>query len=85
MVTVQTACQGVWQGPDTDCDPNPCPQPPPTGACCFEDGTCIFVTEGDCVAQQGSWLGPDTDCDPNPCPIVPVERTSWGQIKSQYR
>ena len=82
----QLACAqagGQWLGFGSDCDPNPCPPPP--GACCFEDGTCIFVTEADCVAQQGSWLGYGTDCDPNPCPITPVDRTTWGQIKNQYR
>lgn len=85
VVAVQHLCDGEWLGPGTDCDPNPCPQPPPRGACCFVDGTCVVLTEGECAVQQGDWLGPDTDCDPNPCPIVPVERSSWGRIKSVYR
>jgi hypothetical protein len=68
------------------CDPNPCPQPPPVGACCFVDGTCQVLTEADCLALQGAWQGAGTDCDPNDCPPpVPVERTTWGQIKRQYR
>lgn len=63
------------------CDPNPCP-PPPTGACCV--GTvCTITFQADC---QGTWQGPDTLCDPNPCQEPnPVETTTWGQIKNNYR
>lgn len=85
VVAAQHLCTGEWLGPDTDCDPNPCPQPPPLGACCFVDGSCIVLTEAECAGQQGDWLGPDTGCDPNPCPIVPVETSSWGRIKAVYR
>ncbi len=47
-------------------------QPPdPEGACCFEDGSCLVLTEADCVAQEGVWEGADTVCDPNPCPQPP--------------
>lgn len=63
------------------CDPNPCP-PPPTGACCV--GTvCTITTALDC---QGTWQGAGTTCEPNPCeePPVPVEVTTWGQIKAKY-
>ena len=63
-----TGQPGVYQGDDTVCDPNPCPQPPGTGACCFEDGSCAVTTEVDCA---GVYQGDDTVCDPNPCPQPP--------------
>jgi hypothetical protein len=41
---------------------------PPTGACCFLDGTCTQTTEADCYSAGGSsWLI-DQHCEPNPCP-----------------
>jgi hypothetical protein len=72
---------GIPQGPGTVCDPNPCPPPPPVGACCF-DTDCVLLTEADCVAQGGQFIG--GDCDPNPC-VIPVQDTSWGSIKAIYR
>ncbi len=59
---------GVFQGDDTTCDPNPCPQPPPSGACCFADGSCLQLIGVDCATQSGSYEGDGTDCFPNPCP-----------------
>jgi hypothetical protein len=77
-------CGGDWLGVDSTCQPNPCPQP--VGACCFADGTCRMLSPADCGNQQGTWSGPDETCDPNPCPgPVPVDQTSWGRIKLQYR
>ena len=55
------------------------------GACCYPDGTCLLVPEGQCLEEQGLWLGEDVPCDPNPCPPVPVEETNWGRIKAVYR
>lgn len=56
-----------------------CPGPP-EGACCI--GTvCSITTQDGC---QGNWLGAGTVCNPNPC-AVPVEESSWGQIKANYR
>ena len=83
-VTLEADCTGQWTMFGV-CDPNPCPQPE-EGACCFIDGTCQVLTELRCTEAEGSWQGPGTGCDPNPCPPpVPVEKTSWGQIKSNYR
>jgi hypothetical protein len=65
------------------CDPNPCPPPPPEGACCVGE-VCSILREADCLAQGGTWLGPGVTCDPNPC-VIPVEETSWGHIKANYR
>jgi hypothetical protein len=83
-VTFELDCTGTWSGAYTNCDPNPCPQP---GACCFVDGTCEVVLEEECLAALGDWYGDtDPDCEPSPCPPpTPVERKSWGQIKSRYR
>jgi formylglycine-generating enzyme required for sulfatase activity len=39
----------------------------PSGACCFHDGHCTFVTPTACHADQGIWLGLDRPCDPLPC------------------
>ena len=40
------------------------------GACCFDDGTCSILNEGDCITQGGNWLGANTSCDdcPRVCP-----------------
>ncbi len=42
--------------------------PPASGACCFNDGTCIVTTSASCASSAGSYQGDGTDCDPNPCP-----------------
>jgi len=77
---------GAFEGPGVACDPNPCDQPPPEGACCFPDGTCQYLTQENCEGGGGAWVGEGAPCDPNPCPPpVPVEKTSWGRVKSQYR
>ncbi len=60
----QAACSqagGTWQGVNTVCSPNPCPQP---GACCA-NGTCTITFQTGC---SGQWMGPNTVCNPNPCP-----------------
>lgn len=56
-----------------------CPGPP-EGACCI-GVDCTITTQDGC---QGNWLGAGTVCVPNPC-AVPVEESSWGQIKANYR
>jgi len=64
-----TICEtvgGQWQGPETACDRNPCPQP--SGACCYADGHCDLLTEGECSLLGGVWQGAETACDRNPCP-----------------
>ncbi len=56
-----------YQGDGTFCHPNPCPQPPPTGACCdYGDNSCTITTEVDCVGETTAWIGPDTIC-PDDC------------------
>ncbi len=55
-----------------------------TGACCLASGECMVLPEVECIAQGGDYYGDNVPCDPNPCPIVPVEESSWGQIKSRY-
>jgi hypothetical protein len=44
--------------------------PPPIGACCFPDGSCVELDEETCVAQGGVYQGDLTLCDPNPCPAA---------------
>jgi hypothetical protein len=62
-----TAGNGIYQGSDTSCTPNPCPQA--TGTCCAPDGSCTVTTGLEC---QGTYLGDNTDalCQPGhtPCP-----------------
>ncbi len=68
-VDSEPACTGgggIYQGDDTVCTPNPCPQP--TGACCFGDGSCVVDTQADCMTADGAYEGDDTVCTPNPCP-----------------
>jgi len=67
--TAEVTCPtGDWRA-EVPCDPNPCPQPPPTGACCRPNGACAITPEADC---GDLWLGPDTVCYPNPCPQPPT-------------
>ncbi len=61
-----SGAEGSYQGDDSSCDPNPCPQP--EGACCFDDGSCVVQTEAKCDAGSGVYQGDFTSCDPNPCP-----------------
>jgi len=56
---------GAWQGPESICDPNPCPSIPM--ACCFPDGHCEQLLQAACDEAGGS-SGIGTSCDPNPCP-----------------
>lgn len=60
---------GNYQGDETTCDPNPCPQP--VGACCLvpRGVPCVVVTAEECALQEGNFLGNGTTCDPNPCPL----------------
>lgn len=38
-----------------------------TGACCFNTGGCLEVTESFCLSNGGTYLGDGTRCWPNPC------------------
>jgi hypothetical protein len=58
---------GTYQGDFTNCTPDPCSQPAPTGACCIAGGCHEDMTSSQCSAQQGLWLGPDSTCQ-GECP-----------------
>lgn len=45
--------------------------PVQTEACCFPDGRCELLVEGDCIAQGGTPRGEGTNCEPNECPQPP--------------
>ena len=81
------AAPAVWLANGT-CDPNLCPPPPAQGACCnlvIGFPACTITTQAGCVAPL-VWLGADVPCDVVHCtPPNPVEKSSWGQIKNQYR
>lgn len=77
----------VVDGYGTDCgnyvfNPVGCAMP---GACCFEDGTCRVLDWSVCIQEGGTFQGVGTTCEPDPCMPVPIERTSWGRIKSSFR
>jgi len=86
---------GVWQGEDTSCTPNPCPDcllPCVTGACCLPNGHCEWVIQSICQQDGGAFLGGCTLCMPNPCgtaavPDPPITKNiaTWGKIKTIYR
>jgi hypothetical protein len=58
---------------------------PPTGACCFADGSCIVAEQEDCENQDGAYQGDGSTCEPNPCKPTSVLPESWGQIKALFR
>ncbi len=62
-----------------------CGAPPPTGACCFADGSCVVLEQQQCEEQGGSYQGDGSTCEPDPCEPTPVENTTWGRIKMSYR
>lgn len=76
IITLASQCPGLFLG--GVCDPNPCPEP---GACCFDE-VCVLLPEWACELEGGLWVG--GPCDPNPC-VIPVEESTWGQIKANYR
>jgi hypothetical protein len=83
---LQAECADVgetWNGAPS-CSPNPCPV---IWACCVA-GECFMLTEGQCTAQSGDWRGAGQICASLGGTVTcqtPVERTSWGMIKSIYR
>lgn len=73
-------------GDNVFCTPNPCPQPPVPGACCFADGSCFVQSEAECIAAEGVYQGDDSICEPNPCPQPPaVLEATWGRVRFLYR
>jgi hypothetical protein len=61
-----------------------CPVSDGTGACCNSaTGACTITYQAGC---QFTWLGVGVPCDATTCvPPTPVEKTTWGQIKNNYR
>jgi len=47
---------------------NVCGGPPPTGACCFPDGSCVSLTAADCGGQGGVYGGDGIACAAANCP-----------------
>lgn len=74
------ALGGAYQGVDTTCQPNPCPQPE---ACCVPGGACIMLLPGLCEQQQGDPQGAGSDCDPNPC-VPPSQACCLADGSCQY-
>jgi len=77
----------VWHPEWQTCDPNPCPLPIVLGACCDPaTGGCAVVEEAFC-SPPSVWHPEWLSCEPNPCPPppVPTEKSTWGQIKNNYR
>lgn len=64
------ACTGTYQGKDTSCSPNPCPQP--EGACCLPDAsaTCIEATQAECEGESGIFHPETDECSEVDCPVV---------------
>ncbi|HKQ48717.1 MAG TPA: choice-of-anchor L domain-containing protein [Phycisphaerae bacterium] len=44
--------------------------PPPSGACCLQDGQCAQLSEADCMSANGLSWTIDVPCSPNPCPYI---------------
>lgn len=42
----------------------------PTGACCFNDGTCDTLTATQCATAGGNYQGNNTACTANLCPLL---------------
>jgi hypothetical protein len=55
---------GNYLGDDTNCNPNPCPQP--LGACCVS-GSCTQQVEEDCIANGGRFFGDNSQCETDIC------------------
>ncbi len=45
-----------------------CSNPTPMGSCCLPDGTCVEVSQANCVAQGGTYNGDGTLCINQTCP-----------------
>jgi hypothetical protein len=46
----------------------------PSGACCFDDGTCSDEAEQSCLDLGGTYQGDGTDCMTVACPLPPSDR-----------
>jgi Lamin Tail Domain len=67
-VVASTACLtgGTYQGDNTSCTPNPCPQPT---TCCIPTGVCVVIAPGQAstCAGFGGVSNVATSCTPSPC------------------
>jgi hypothetical protein len=83
LTAAQCPSPNVWQGANTSCSPNPCPQPS-TGACCLPNGTCSVLTSAACASAGGIYQGNGFSCVPNPCAIPDTSRSTWrGKVYPQ--
>lgn len=58
-----------------------CELPPPTGACCLSDESCVEVTASECDAQGGTYQGTYTTCAQVDCAVGAIPTVSeWGLI-----
>jgi len=67
VLSLAGECPGQYMGNNTNCSPNPCPQPS-LGACCEAGGACGVSYQRDCLS--GAWTS-GAPCTPNPCPPSP--------------
>jgi spore coat protein A len=63
-------CLGSWQGQDTSCLPNVCPQP--AVACCLPvpAASCVLAQADECAGQGGLPRAAGTTCQEADCPVV---------------
>jgi len=73
-VSTANGCLGSFQGDNSVCAPNPCPQP---GACCSAAGCCTSTLQTNCAA---TFQGVGTVCTPNPCGAVPANDSCNGAV-----
>jgi hypothetical protein len=79
-----------WFEPGFNQCPGPHHSPIRVPACCFLNGTCLYLDAEDCISIGGDPQGPGSTCDPNPCRTAAARnphslRTTWGRIKTDYR
>jgi hypothetical protein len=75
---------GGWAA-NYGCDPNPCGMiSMDDGACCLPDATRRVYSHCACTMSLGIYKGDFVLCSPTLC-STPVQETTWGRIKSQYR
>ncbi|MBX3374206.1 MAG: CHRD domain-containing protein [Phycisphaeraceae bacterium] len=70
-------------GDDTPALDNPDCAPEPTGACCLSDGSCMEVSENDCViGLGGSYVGTGVACAEAGCvPACPADFNGSGDVE----
>lgn len=66
-VLSQSQCSGAYQGDNTTCSPNPCPQP--SGACCLPDGSCEVRESTNCTGTGFIFRGGGSVCASANCPL----------------